>query len=342
MRTFMKKLLGDLHAFERMLEEGRFETDVRRIGAEQELFIVDRSGRPAPVSLEVLSEIDDPHFTTELASFNLEFNLDPILFEGKCLSNLENEINRYTRLARDAAGKHGAEILLTGILPTLRKSDLSLQNMTECARYTALNEAMTRLRGKAYEIRIQGLDELRFKHYSVMLESCNTSFQVHFQVSSEDFARLYNIAQVVTAPVLAAASNSPLLFGKRLWKETRIALFQQSVDTRSTSPHLREVFPRVSFGSDWVQRSVAEVFQEDIARFKVLLSTEIDEDPFESLASGVTPRLQALQLRRVRWGRPARLDFRFEGEESRRSLRSKAGSNDIRCYCEVATPAVGA
>ena len=101
--------------------------------------------------------------------------------------------------------------------------------------------------------------------------------------------------------------NSPVLFGKRLWAETRIALFRQSLDTRSTSVHLRDFSARVRFGDRWVKESVAELFQEDIVQFRVLLAQEAVEDPFERLAVGDIPRLEALQLHNstvYRWTRP--------------------------------------
>jgi CBS domain-containing protein len=165
---------------------------------------------------------------------------------------------------------------------------------------------MTQMRGDAYEFRLKGMDELIVKHDSVMLESCCTSFQVHYQVGAEEFALLYNLAQAVTAPLLAAAVNAPLLFGRRLWRETRIPLFQQAVDTRSASHHLRERSPRVSFGQQWVQQSVVELFKEDLARFRVLLGTTIQEDSLAALREGVTPTLQALRTHNgtvYRWNR---------------------------------------
>ncbi len=130
---------------------------------------------------------------------------------------------------------------------------------------------------------------------------------MHLQVEADEFAHLYNVAQMVTAPVLAAAVNSPVLFAKRLWEETRIALFQQSVDTRSGTVHMRELAPRVRFGEQWVRESVTELFQEDIARFRVLLTSEVSEDPMECLGRGEIPSLHALQLHNstvYRWNRP--------------------------------------
>jgi len=306
-RLFEKHLLNDVRALELMLDRNLIESGVSRIGAEQELFLVNHSNRPYPHSLKVLDEIDDPHFTTELGSFNIEFNLDPLTFSGSCLSKLEKQLNASLKRAREAARKCYADVILTGILPTLRKRDLGLENMTPNPRYFALNEAMSRLRGDEYDLFLRGIDELYIRHDSVMLEACNTSFQVHFQVDAQNFARLYNIAQVLAGPVLASAVNSPLLFGKRLWHETRIAVFQQSTDTRNVQRHIRQNPARVSFGRGWIQESVLEIFREDIARFRVLFPTEIDEDALAVLQQGGIPSLKALQLHNstvYRWMRP--------------------------------------
>jgi CBS domain-containing protein/gamma-glutamylcysteine synthetase len=304
---FMKHLLKDVHALEMLIEKNLFETEKRHIGAEQELFLVDSDFQPAPRSGEILNRLNSPEFTTELAKFNLEFNLDPLPYGSDCLSCLEKQLNKLLIRVREAAQELDCQILLTGILPTLKKSDLELENMTPVPRYYALNDAMTRLRGRAYEFEIRGIDELIVQHDSVMLEACNTSFQLHFQVAPHEFARLYNIAQLVTPPLLAAAANSPLLFGKKLWRETRIAVFQQAVDTRRASTHLRESKGRVSFGTHWVNDSIMEIFKEDIARYRLILGTEIDEDPFQCIEEGIAPQLKALCLHNstiYRWNRP--------------------------------------
>jgi len=305
-RLFLQHLLRDVQAMERMLESGVIESGVRRIGAEQELFLVDETWRPAPNAPKILAEISDPHFTTELARFNLELNLDAQDFGGPCLRLMEDQLDRLLARVRAVARACGGEVVLTGILPTLTKSDLELENMTPNPRYIALNEALTRLRGGDYEFQIKGIDELNFHHDNIMVEACNTSFQVHFQVGPEEFARIYNIAQAAAGPVLAAAANSPLLFGKRLWWETRVALFQQSIDTRRLAPHLREQTPRVSFGRQWVRSSALEIFREDIARFRALLSTDVEQDPLAELAAGRAPELRALRLHNstvYRWNR---------------------------------------
>src|SRR6056297_567983 len=288
-RAFSKALLRDLRALERMLAEGLIESGITRIGAEQEMFLVNDGWRPAPAALEILEKLDGP-FGTELALFNLEANVEPRLLEGRCFRDLEVRLEELVNQVREAAAEIGEQVVLTGILPTLSKSDVTLDNLTPTKRYKALDDALSAMRsGEPYKLRIEGADELNMEHDSVMLESCNTSFQVHLQVDPEDFADVYNVAQLITATVMAAAVNSPILFGKHLWHETRIALFQQSIDTRSGSVHMRDLAPRVRFGESWIKESVGELFQEDVARFRVLLTSEIDEDPLAVLDAGGTP-----------------------------------------------------
>lgn len=306
LREFMKRLLRDVRALEKMLDEGKIESGIRRIGAEQELFLVDEAYRASTTALEILDAIDDEHFTTELGLFNIECNLDAVEFGGACLSTIENQLQTLMKQAREAAASLDTKIVMCGILPTLRMADLTLDSMTPNPRYFALNDALCKLRGGSYNFHIKGPDEFQVQHDNVMLESCNTSFQVHFQVGPEEFAELYNVAQAVTAPIMAAATNSPMLFGKRLWHETRIALFQQSIDTRASGHNIRDRQPRVSFGNRWLDDSVLEIFRDDIARFRVLINTDDDEDPFAVLEAGGAPGLKALRLHNgtvYRWNR---------------------------------------
>ncbi|HJZ12684.1 MAG TPA: hypothetical protein VJ521_11065, partial [Acidobacteriota bacterium] len=302
----MRALLADVWALEKMLETGRIESGVCRIGAEQEMFLVHHDMRPAPIAAKILPDLD-PRFTTELGKFNLEANISTRLFEGDCFRSLEKEINEIFGRARDAADKQEAEVVLTGILPTISLSDLTLDNMTEIPRYSELNRTLSRLRKSKFYVHIKGLDEVHITHDNMMLEACNTSFQVHLQVEPNEFVDMYNLAQAICAPVLAVAVNSPLLFGQRLWAETRLPLLQHSVDERSEVLQARYRAPRVSFGERWLQKSIVEIFRQDIARFRVILTHAIDEHPAAVLERGEVPRLSALRLHNGtiwRWTRP--------------------------------------
>ncbi len=307
LNEFTKCLLRDVYLLEQMLEEGWFETENMHIGAEQEICLIDKHGKPISMAMEVLNDLNHPSFTTELAQFNLECNLNPQLFEGHCFRDMENELREYLTALDRVCQSFDIDFLLTGILPTLRKFDLDIENLTPLKRYESLGKAIMKLRGKEYELRLKGYDELNLKFDSVMLEACNTSFQVHLQVTPDDFVRKYNSSLMLAAPVMAAASNSPLLFGKRLWHETRIALFEQSVDTRITSEHLRDRSPRVMFGNQWLKSSVVELFKEDISRFRVMLMTTGADDCEQKFNEGKAPKLKALNIHNstvYRWMRP--------------------------------------
>ena len=305
-QAFMKSLLEEVRALEAMLEKGMVESGVSRIGAEQEMFLINSARKPALTALEVLEKLDDDRFTHELGLFNIEANLSVQEFNSDCLSRMEAEAQEVYAKAREAAHKCDSEIALVGILPTLTKENLGLDSMVPIPRYHALNEAIMALRGHDLQFTINGIDQLMVKHDNLMLEACNTSFQVHFQVSPEDFSRLYNIAQVVTGPLMAAAVNSPILLGKRLWHETRISVFEYSVDARSATHQTRGLQPRVHFGNHWVDESVTEIFKEDIARFRVILTTETEDNPLAMVAQGIAPKLKALCLHNgtvYRWNR---------------------------------------
>ncbi|HKO60384.1 MAG TPA: CBS domain-containing protein [Pyrinomonadaceae bacterium] len=296
LQEFTQALLADLRALAFMLEEGRIESGVKMIGAEQEMFLVDRSLRPAPLALEILESAGDARLTTEIARFNLEANLTPRELNGRCFQLMHKELEEVVGKARSAAAEFGADVLLAGILPTLRVSDLTLANLTPLPRYHELNRSVTQLRGGPFSIHIKGLDELHVTHDNMMMESCNTSFQVHFQVNPSQFVNTYNIAQAITAPVLAAAVNSPLLFGHRLWQETRLALFQHSADARSRTELARSQPTRVGFGEQWLKHSVVELLHNQIARFRPIMITRPDEDPMLVLARGEIPLLSALRM----------------------------------------------
>lgn len=306
LNQFTKCLLNDVHALERMLEEEWFEQAPVHIGAEQELCLVDSHLKPAPKAMEVLSRFGDDSFVTELAKFNLETNLTPQPLQKGCFTRLHEEIDGRLAQLESICKSLDIDYTLTGILPTIRKFDLEMSNMTPLQRYQALLQAIANMKGKNHELRISGLDELYLKQTTAMLEACNTSFQVHLQIRPQEFVKMYNIAQVLAAPALAISVNSPLLFGKRLWAETRIALFQQSIDTRVTSDHLRDKSPRVTFGQDWLHSSISEIYKDDIIRFRVMLQTDCPEDNNALMDQKITPKLRALMIHNstvYRWNR---------------------------------------
>ncbi len=306
MRQFTKAVLNDLQALEKMLGEDRMESDALRIGAEQELFLVDSSLHPAPLAMEIIKTAKDGRLTTEIGRFNLEANLTPLGFSGDCLCKLETELNEVIGIVKQAARKFDGDAVLCGILPTIQLSDLTEKNLTPNPRYKELNRVLTALHGEERIVHIKGLDEIKLHLHDTFTEFCNTSFQIHLQVPNNDFARYYNWAQAITAPVLASAVNSPLLLGHRLWHETRLALFQHATDERSTVQQERSRPARVTFGRDWVKDSIVEIFHEDVARFRIILTRAIEENSLEVLEQGKIPGLHAWRMHNGtiwRWNR---------------------------------------
>lgn len=291
---FIRQLLNDILALEQMLKENLIEDDIIRIGSEQEFCILTENWRPSKKSTEILEEINDPHFTTEIALFNLEINLDPVVLEKDAFSKVENQLNTLLEKAKIAAKKFNTKILLTGILPSISKNELKLEYMTPMPRYYILNNMLKELRGKDFKIQLRGVDELIIKHKSVLFEACNTSFQMHLQIPPDDFISSYNWAQAISGPVLSICANSPLLLGRELWSETRIALFQQSIDTRSSSYALKNKMSRVAFGFDWAQGTAADIYKDQIARHEVIVAKEDISNSLEELDNGNIPKLEAL------------------------------------------------
>ncbi|MGD9563039.1 MAG: CBS domain-containing protein [Pyrinomonadaceae bacterium] len=306
MRAFTRSVLNDLQALEAMLANGQIENDVRRIGAEQEMFLVDSSLHPAPIVTEVMDEAKDGRLTTEIGRFNLEANLTPRTFSGSCLRDMETELEDILGVVRRAASKFESSVVLAGILPTIQLSDLTEANLTPNPRYREINRVVTKLHGENRHIHIKGLDELQLTLQDTFIEFCNTSFQVHLQVGASEFSRYYNWAQAISGPVLAPAVNSPLLLNHRLWHETRLALFQHATDTRSNIHKERNQTPRVNFGDRWIGDSILEVLREDAVRFRVLLTQAAKENSLDTLARGRIPKLSAWRLHNGtiwRWNR---------------------------------------
>jgi CBS domain-containing protein len=294
---FLRHLIGDIEALEYMIENGLIEKGVTRIGAEQEFCLVQKDLRPAMTGPNVLSRIDEPHFTSELAQWNLEINLDPQDAGGGCLKRMDAQLTELLQLANERAQIFESDVILTGILPTIRKSDVDFKYMTPNPRYQVLDNILKELRGEDFSLYIEGVDELNLKHSSILFEACNTSFQVHLQIDPDEFADKYNWAQVLAGPVLAACVNSPILLGKELWSETRIALFRQSIEIRHAGNYIRDKQPRVAFGYDWLDSSAVEIFKNDVAFYKLIISSVLDEeDSLAMLAKGEAPELRAMNL----------------------------------------------
>ena len=292
---FTQHLLEDLKALDYMLKNNLFEDDTIRIGAEQEFCLVNQDWRPSKKALTILKNIDDPHFTTEIAKYNLELNLDPVVLTKNAFNKVENQLTELLQKAINKAALAQNKIVLTGILPTITKNELQLDYMTPKPRYYLLNKMLKELRGGDFRLHIRGVDELNNVHDSVLFEGCNTSFQMHLQIPSHDFIASYNWALAISGVVLSMCVNSPLLLGRELWSETRIALFKQSIDTRKSSYVLKNQEARVAFGNNsWAEGNIVEIYKNLIAQHDNIVTKTISVNSLEEIKNGNTPKLEAL------------------------------------------------
>jgi gamma-glutamyl:cysteine ligase YbdK (ATP-grasp superfamily) len=276
--NFNRCLEAETRLLGKWFQEGAFSDRVPVCGLEMEAWLIDARALPAPVNREFLEKMNNPLVVPELAKFNVELNVDPAELHGKAFSRLFNGLQRTWNDCQRVAAGLDTRLVMVGILPSVSQQDLTLVNMSEMKRYRALNEQVLRLReGKPLMLDIHGREHLNILHHDVMLESATTSLQLHLKVAVGGAVRYYNAAQIVSAPLVAASANSPYLFGKDLWDETRIPLFEQSVEVGGFAGASRGPVRRVSFGTGYVKESLFECFVENEQHFPVLLPIAFDE-----------------------------------------------------------------
>ncbi len=307
-RDFGARLGENLDALQHLLSGPGFGEGPASLGAELEMYIVDSAGHPLYANEEILADAGDPQLTLELNRYNLEFNLSPYRMSESPFAATEGEILGKLERLRGVAGRHGGRIVPIGILPTLRQTDFGAHCITRRRRYHALVEQLIRRRGDEFRIDINGEDPLKLELADITLEGANTSFQVHYRVKPADYADTFNAIQLVTPLALAIGANSPTLFGHRLWHETRIPLFKQSIDTRHTDRYSWRETARVNFGQGWARRGALELFREVVRLYPPLLPVCSGLSPAQELAGGLAvPSLSELRLHQSTvwlWNRP--------------------------------------
>lgn len=304
--AFRERLDKNLGAFKRLLAKPGFGKGKTSFGAELELYIIDCDGRPLAINTLLQEEANDPLLTLELNQFNLEYNFQPVAHQSRPFEAILSQMNTALDKLTQLAARHRARIVPVGILPTLRSDDMGIEMITDIPRYHVLARALRDKRGKDFHVDICGQDTLDMNWADVSLEGANTSFQFHYRVDPDDFAAAYNAAQLCTPLVLAQAANSPLFLGKRLWHETRVALFQQSIDYRLDDALEKQLPARVLFGLGWVRKDIYELFAEGVYMFEPLLPILDEENTFEA-QHGQGPSLYELRLHQGsiwNWNRP--------------------------------------
>jgi hypothetical protein len=305
-QRYRRKVRACLEVFARMLAESRFEPARGSVGLEIELNLTDEGGEPAMANAAVLEAIADPDFQTELGQFNVEINIAPHLLGGRVFEELERGARASLNNAEERARTVGAHMVIVGILPTVGAQHLHAETFSANPRYQLLNEQIFAARGEDLDIAIAGVERLATHADTIAPEAACTSVQFHQHVEPDAFARHWNAAQALAGVQVAVGANSPFFYGKELWRETRIALFEQATDTRPEELKAQGVRPRVWFGERWIT-SIFDLFEENARYFPALLPLSDDEDPLETLERGDVPTLPELRLHNgtiYRWNRP--------------------------------------
>lgn len=338
--AFRARLGDNIVALSELLQRPGFGEGPPSVGAEVELSLVDSACRPLPINRAVLAATLDPQVGMELNRFNLELNTAAVPLAGRPFSAIEADMRLSLNKIAAAALPLGGRTAMIGILPTLQNADLQSTAMSDAKRYAALSKAMRAQRKRPFQVDISGDDHLRVACDDVTFEGANTSMQIHLRVAPRDFADVFNAAQIASAPVLAACGNSPIFLGCRLWEETRVALFRQSVDDREHGEAWRPA--RVSFGQGWVREGALELFAESVALHEPLLPVIGDEDPLACVRNGGVPQLDELRLHNGTvwsWNRP--VYDPADGGHLRIELRSLPGGPSITDMIANAAVLVG-
>jgi gamma-glutamyl:cysteine ligase YbdK (ATP-grasp superfamily) len=295
---FHQKLEQETHLLEKLIAQKNCSHREPVAGFEIEAWLVNNDMRPSPINKHYLATLNDPLASTELAKFNIEFNCLPEPLTSHVFSALHQKLQSIWGKASQHADSLDHKIVMIGILPTLKQQDLHLGNMSDMHRYRALNEQVLQTRGEAIHIDISGAEHLKIKHYDVMLEAATTSFQTHIQLPLHIAHHFYNASIIVSAPMVALCANSPYLFGKELWHESRIPLFEQAVASGGFGGAAHGPLRRVSFGSDYARYSIIECFHENLLHFPVLLPVD------QNCAIEVFGHLRLHNGTIWRWNRP--------------------------------------
>lgn len=298
---FSELMQQEMKVLEQWFREEKFTAGVRMCGLELEGWLVDERFSPAPKNAEFLEQLKHPLVGAELAKFNFELNTAPRKLGGEsnALSRLHKEISDIWDACRKQANVQGMHALTIGVMPTLEEGMLNVENMTVSKRYEALNQQLFNSRAHVpLSFRIDEGEGIHIEQPDMMLEAASTSLQVHLKVGQEEAVRCYNASILASAPLVAASANSPYLYGRALWDESRIAIFERSVPSGNLRDADGRVIRRAGFGTGYAKESLFEPFAENLALYPPILP-EVQWDATEPL-----PHVRLHNGTVWRWNRP--------------------------------------
>ncbi len=281
--NFLKNLRQETKILKSWFDQDKFESfDIPMCGLEVEAWLADKNYRPAPECEKFLNNVNNELIVPEIAKFNFELNIPPEKLEKRVFHKLHSNLSNLWSKCSSEAEKMGLKTFTIGSLPSVEQKTLTLDNMYPNKRYFALNERILNLRQNLPVIlEIQGKESLRVIHYDVMLEAAATSMQIHLQVPMSRAKRFFNASTILSPLMIAVSANSPYLYSKCLWDESRVAIFEQAINLGSFRNQDGTIASRVSLGNSYVRKSVFEMFLENLQGYPVILPDKFDNEPSE-------------------------------------------------------------
>lgn len=251
------------------------------IGSELEACFIDSNSKMQHFNEEFLKQSNHSQIVHELCKANIEFNSLPFNITNDSLTKMHAHLLGIYDYAKTISDKSQKELLLIGTYPSLDWKNINKDMMTKSIRYDSLNRAMFGNSGKKrLNLKIEGTEILEEEANNIMPAALATSFQYHFKVPISEAVRALNINYIISAPLIALSSNSPYVCGKELWEESRVPLFEQSVNG-ITGQRAKRAF----FGRGYINKSFTEYFVNNTAEFDTLIPVwkNTPVDSFEHL-----------------------------------------------------------
>ena len=276
-KDFKKVWLDELEFVKELFNKGaNLFSNRYRIGYELETCILNSSNLPEPINEKILDDINSPLFTNELAKYDLEINGNVFELNDKAPQKLRKDLLSLWQLAQNSAQKFNSRLGLFGVLPSLKLEHFNQDiYQSDMRRYTLVSQRMKELRHESINILFHGEDEVSLQKDDVMLEALGTSLQVHFQIPFDESVEYYHAALLASVVLVGFGANSPLVLGKRAWHESRIAIFEQSVDTRDKQRRDHGDEKRVHFAHGYID-SWLDLFEQN-KDFKIIFADVVNK-----------------------------------------------------------------
>ena len=280
-QKFEQLWLEELDFVHTLFDNPQNFSQAKRIGYELEACLLDQHNEPAPLNFAILDDLNSDDFANELAKYDLEINGAVFKLDATAPTLLHQGLHQKWQTLTASAKKFDTHLGLFGVLPNLRKEHFDRQKyQSQMKRYSLFSKRIFEMRQESLDLLFHGVDEVALSRNDVMSEALCTSLQIHFQIPFSQSVEYYHAALIASVVMVGVCANSSLVLGKRAWHESRIPIFEQSVDSRDQARRVQGDIKRVHFAQNYIS-SWQELFAQN-QHFRVILPDVMDH-PKEKL-----------------------------------------------------------